>query len=232
MKFQPMLKYCISLILVFSSAVLIAQETVSTDTIPVKLKYGLRLGIDLYNPIQTLITPDNKTYEIVADYRIKPRLFIAAELGTTENLTTLDYLSFRTEGSYIKGGIDYNSYNNWRGMDNMIYFGARLGYSTFSQELLSFTSNASPFFEEIQIDAPQKFDNLNAQWFEIVFGIKAETLNNLYMGFSFRSKFLISAKEPENFKNLYIPGFNRVFLNNTGFGFNYTLSYLIPFKKK
>jgi hypothetical protein len=39
-------------------------------------------------------------------------------------------------------------------------------------------------------------------------------------------------KEPENFKSLYAPGFNRIFESGTGFGFNYTLTYLIPFQKK
>ncbi len=229
MKAKPMLKYCISLICVFTSLLCFAQEQ---DTTVVKLKYGLRIGIDLYNPLQKAITPDRKAFEIVADYRIKQNLYIAAELGTTDKLTRLDYMQFTTNGSYIKAGVDFSTYKNWKGMDNLIYFGGRLGYSTFSHNLLNYTINSTPFFGEIPITTPQKFNNLSAKWFEIVFGLKAETFNNLFLGFSFRSKFLISATEPVNFKNLFIPGFNRVFLNNTGFGFNYTLSYLIPFKKK
>jgi hypothetical protein len=31
---------------------------------------------------------------------------------------------------------------------------------------------------------------------------------------------------------LYIPGFERVFSNDTGFSFNYSISYLIPIYKK
>ena len=37
---------------------------------------------------------------------------------------------------------------------------------------------------------------------------------------------------PDNFKSLYVPGFNRVFETETGFGFNYTISYIIPFFNK
>jgi len=224
-----MLKYCINIVFILLVSIAFGQKK---DTIVIKHKYGLRIGIDIYNPLKSLITPSRKSYEVVADYRLTNKLFIAGEAGTTNNLTTVDYMQFNTAGKYVKAGIDYNSYKNWLGMDNMIYFGARLGFSNFSQELLSYTINAHPFFAEVPITTPQKFDNLSAKWFEFVFGIKVQTLNNLYMGFSFRSKFLISAKEPPNFKNLYIPGFDRVFLNNTGFGFNYTLSYLIPFKKK
>jgi len=43
---------------------------------------------------------------------------------------------------------------------------------------------------------------------------------------------LISSKELDNFDNLFIPGFNKVFLNNNGFSFNYTISYLIPIYRK
>ena len=39
--------------------------------------------------------------------------------------------------------------------------------------------------------------------------------------------------EPENFENLYIPGFGRTFdSGNFGVGFGYNVSYLIPLYKK
>ena len=229
MKQRHKLKYYINIVLLLLVCNAFGQKK---DSIIIKHKYGLRVGIDLYNPLQSTITPERKVYEIVADYRLTYKLFIAGEAGTTDYLTKVDYMQFNTNGTYIKAGIDYNAYHNWLGMDNMIYFGGRIGYSNFSQTLLRYTINSKPFFDEVPITTPKKFNNLNAKWIEIVFGIKVETFSNLYLGFSFRSKFLVSDKEPDNFKNLYIPGFNRVFLNNTGFGFNYTLSYLIPFKKK
>ena len=43
----------------------------------------------------------------------------------------------------------------------------------------------------------------------------------------------MSNKEPEGFANLYIPGFNKTYEDSKfGAGFNYTLSYFIPFYKK
>ncbi|MEN8703953.1 MAG: DUF6048 family protein, partial [Polaribacter sp.] len=53
-----------------------------------------------------------------------------------------------------------------------------------------------------------------------------------FVGFSVSYKVLMSAKEPDNFKTLFAPGFNRIFESRTGFGFNYTISYTIPFAKK
>ena len=59
-----------------------------------------------------------------------------------------------------------------------------------------------------------------------------EVLNNLFLTTGVQFKKLISSKQPDGFANLYIPGFNKVLTGNGGFGFNYTISYLIPFYKK
>ena len=118
-------------------------------------------------------------------------------------------------------------------MENEIYVGVRYGFSTFSQTLHNYTINNDALLDASQaIKEGRKFDGLNAQWAEFIVGIKAEVFNNFYIGFSFSGKKMISSKEPDGFKNLFVPGFNRVFLNNSGFGFNYTISYLIPLYKK
>ncbi|MFT7252531.1 MAG: hypothetical protein ACI9FW_002293, partial [Flavobacterium sp.] len=39
-------------------------------------------------------------------------------------------------------------------------------------------------------------------------------------------------KKPNNFDNLFIPGFNRTYDGKFGTGFNYTVSYMIPIYKK
>ncbi|MGB0256953.1 MAG: DUF6048 family protein, partial [Flavobacteriaceae bacterium] len=73
--------------------------------------------------------------------------------------------------------------------------------------------------------------DLNAQWMEFLAGIKVQLFNNLYMGFSLRLNVLANQTAPENFANLYIPGFNKVTDENRfGIGFNYTLSYALPFR--
>ncbi len=228
------LKYFISIIFLLCSTISFSQGIGSqqNDTI-YKNKYGLRVGIDLYNPVYTFIDDSRKGLELVGDYRISSKLFIAAELGYVENTTDEDFVNFTTNGSYIKAGVDYNAYENWLDMENMIYVGFRYGFSSFSQTLNSFTINNDPFYDNIsEVETGEKLDGLNAHWGEIVLGVKAELFNNLYLGFSFSGKKILSSKQPDNFKNLFAPGFNRVFLNNSGFGINYTISYLIPLYKK
>jgi hypothetical protein len=43
---------------------------------------------------------------------------------------------------------------------------------------------------------------------------------------------LLSESKPDNFANLYIPGFNRTYEGSFGAGFNYSISYFIPLYKK
>jgi len=131
-------------------------------------------------------------FEIMGDYRIKEKLYIAAEMGFEEKNTTNDYLDITTRGSYIKGGIDINLYDNWLDMDNMIYAGFRVGV-----------------------------------------GMKAELLNNLYLGLNVQLKISVNQTIPNNFDNVYIPGFGKTYDTSAiGAGYSYFLAYRIPLYKK
>lgn len=53
------------------------------------------------------------------------------------------------------------------------------------------------------------------------------------MGLSLRLNRLLNEEKPENFGNLYIPGFNKVLEeNNFGVGIAYSIFYQIPIFKK
>lgn len=108
----------------------------------------------------------------------------------------------------------------------------RYGISSFSQKLNNYTVyNTNHYFGENAVVEGQKFDGLSAHWAEIVTGIKAELVNNLYIGFNVRLNYLIGNNKPENFDNLYIPGFNKTYNGKFGTGFSYTISYFIPLYK-
>ncbi len=223
-------------ILIFTISILITVSVKSQqqqDTIKIKENYGLRLGIDLSQPIISLFDEDSKGFEILGDFRFKKNLYAAVELGFQEKTIQEDFLNFTTKGSYIKVGVNYNAYENWIGMTNEIYAGVRYGMSFFSQTLNNYTINVKgTYFNPDNIEPNTEFNDLTAQWIDFVFGLKVETFNNLYLGASFSIKKMMNTIEPDNFKNLHVPGFNRVFSNDLGVGFNYSLSYLIPLFKK
>ena len=185
--------------------------------------------------MRSFIDDDYKGFEINADYRLSKSWYIAGELGTEEKATKEALFSANTSGSYFKAGVDYNMYKNWQGMENMIYSGFRVGAATFKQSLNSFTVyNTDQYWAPQLTDETQKeFSGLTALWAELMIGIKARVFNNFYVGANVQLKRLITDDKPENFENVYIPGFNRTYdSGNIGVGFGYNISYLIPLYKK
>jgi len=210
------------------------KSTTKKDSIPVKKeRYGLRVGVDLFKLTRSFYETDYSGLELVGDYRLTRRHYLAAEIGNENKTVDDDQVNFTTKGTYIKVGFDYNSFQNWGNMENIISVGLRYGVSSFSQKLNSYQIyNPNPYFGESPvIISGENFDGLSAQWIEVVAGMKAEVFNNIFVGFSFRLNRLMSQKIPNNFDNLYIPGFNRTYNGAFGVGFNYTVSYFIPLYK-
>lgn len=210
------------------------KSTIKKDSIPVKKeRYGLRLGVDLFKLTRSFYETDYRGLELVGDYRLTRRHYLAAEIGNENKTIDDDQVNFTTKGTYIKVGFDFNSFQNWGNMENIVSVGLRYGVSSFSQTLNSYQIyNPNPYFGESPVIISGKnFDGLSAQWIEVVAGMKAEVFNNVFVGFSFRLNRLISQKIPNNFDNLYIPGFNRTYDGAFGVGFNYTVSYFIPLYK-
>ncbi|MEC3908580.1 DUF6048 family protein [Tamlana sp. 2201CG12-4] len=230
-----------SLILMFAFCVTLSAQNdsivnpVKKDSTATKLKYGLRIGADIGKILRSSFDDDYTGFEIIGDFRLKERLYIAGEIGVEEKNTVTDYLNITSKGSYLKAGIDYNMYDNWLDMDNMVFAGFRIGASTFSHDLNNFTVYTTNQYWAPQFtsDVKQEFSGLTAFWAEIILGIKAELLTNLYMGLNVQLKFLASETVPENFENVYIPGFNKTYDSSSiGVGYSYTLSYRIPLYKK
>jgi hypothetical protein len=228
-----MLRYIISISLILAGISLTAQvNKKEKDTVAYKDRYGIRVGLDVVLPFYTLFSDDNKGFEIVGDFRLSKRFFLASELGYRDYTRQEDFFNFSSSGQYIKLGADYNAYKNWLGMENMIVVGLRYAFSTFDQTLNEYDINTDPFVPVRTETEGVTYDGLNAQWVELVLGLKVEVLHNVFLGVSFRGNTMITSKQPDNFKNLYVPGFGDVSFNNKGFSFNYTLSYLIPIYRK
>jgi hypothetical protein len=191
------------------------------------------LGIDAHRLTKSLYNDNYKGLELVGDYRITKKFYAAGELGNEEKTTADDNLNYTTKGTYFKVGFDYNAYENWLDMENMIFIGMRAGVGSFNHKLNSFTIYQPGNYYGINTNTSnQEFNGLSATWLEVVSGLKAEVINNLYVGFSLRLNYLMSNNEPEGFANLYIPGFNKTYENSKfGAGINYSISYFIPFYK-
>tara|TARA_B100000214_G_scaffold151217_1_gene108221 strand:+ start:1161 stop:1901 length:741 start_codon:yes stop_codon:yes gene_type:complete len=213
-----------------------------TDSIIPKQKLinidKLSIGIDLYRPIYSNINDDDLSYELITTLRIFEDFSIASEIGSLDRYIEDENVNFTSSGEYIKFGFDYNLYNNWTGMDNSIYLGIRFATSNFNNKIDNYTvRNPDSYWSNTVTDGYEvvNHSNQNANWLEFLVGIKVETIKNIYFGISLRLNRLLSNSSPNNFSNLYIPGFNKVTDDNSwGSGFNYTLTYSLPlnFNKK
>ncbi|GGW61897.1 hypothetical protein GCM10008085_11890 [Winogradskyella epiphytica] len=206
------------------------------DTLVYKQKYGLRIGADLSKLGRSFLDDNYTGFEILGDYRLTKRIYIAGEIGNEERTLENEVLSNSTKGSYFKGGIDINFYKNWLDMENMIYAGFRVGAATFSQTLNSYSIynvNNQYWDQQYAVEAGTEFSGLTALWTELKVGIKAEIFNNLFAGINVQLKVLLSETEPNGYENLYVPGFNRTYDSSAfGAGYGFNLSYLIPIFKK
>ncbi|KAF2081632.1 DUF6048 family protein [Flavobacterium sharifuzzamanii] len=212
----------------------IQEAQAPKDSVVKTDRYGLRVGVDLYKLTRGLYDKNYKGVEFVGDWRLTKKYYIAAELGYEDKTTEDDRLTSAANGTYLKAGFDYNFYQNWLDMENLITIGLRGGFSSFSQELINYKIyNPNPYWGELPpITEGQKYNGLTATWLEVAMGLKAQVFRNVFVGFGVQLKLLTTNKEPNNFENLYIPGFNRTYDGNFGIGFNYTVSYFIPIYKK
>ena len=207
----------------------------SQEKIPLKL----RLGVDLYRIILSQVNDNFNGFEVVGDFQIGEDLFLALELGNVKTTKNVDQVNFTTSGGYFKLGFDYNMLENLEGMNNNISVGLRFASSSHSQVLNSYTIlDRSRFWSSSDLPVERGYAtgerlNLSAQWLEFVAGFKVQLIKNIYMGLSLRLNRLLGDKMPENFDNVYIPGFNKKTEENKfGAGFNYTLTYSIPILSK
>ena len=238
-----MSRYFISL-LVFSVVTLgfsqsEAPNQQESDSMAHKLEYGLRVGIDLSRPVLSFATDGYTGIEFVGDYRFSDRVWLAGELGNEKRTDQEDLYNFTTSGSYLKLGVDYNTYQNWYGMNNSITIGGRYAVASFSQTLNEYQIYDSNRYFGPDNDfvvggtEPEEFSGLNATWLEMVVGMKAELFANIYIGMSVRLGHLVTNKEADRFPNLWIPGFNKVTDGaKWGVGYNYSISYFLPLYKK
>lgn len=217
------------------------KDSISSDEDLVEVKvvkrvrtpFQLRIGVDLSKPIRGLNNDDFSGIEFVGDLQFSEKIFIALEIGNESKTTQSEQINFSTNGNYIKAGLDFTISQSIEGLNNQLFLGFRFGLSSHSQQVNRYVVwNFNRFWPEREVtqsSAIKIHEPLSANWMEIVGGIKTEILLNFFMAFSLRLNYLLSDKIPDNFDNLYIPGFHKKTDNNEfGVGFNYTLTYALP----
>lgn len=232
MKKMYIFSYFISLFFFYLSVT--AQEEQNTkkrDSIFYKERYGLMIGADVYKLARSFYDDEYTGFEVNGDFRFTQKIWLSAELGFEELTFNEAYINAKTSGSYIKVGANYNFYDNWIGMDNLLYGGFRLGFASFSQDLNGYRITVRDnYFEPNFREINRNFSGLTALWAEFQGGIRVELMKNLFLGAHVQLKVMVSQAELVNFESLNVPGFNRTYTDSSiGAGFGYSIRYFIPF---
>lgn len=232
MKQLGILKFFISLIFILLFNSNLTSQT-EQDSLITKNKYGIRIGLDISKQIR-MLTEEYNGLSLYGDIKIKERLFIVAEVGRDNKNINNENLKSKFSGNYIKTGLNYNLYNNLPGLNNEIYVGFRIATSKFESEVFEYSIyNKDQYWSQDRVQDNILYKDLNANWIELIVGFNTELTNNLFMGASLRLNRMIKQKKPANFKNLFVPGFNKVTENNNfGTAITYSIIYQIPIIKK
>ena len=202
-----------------------AQDTIRY---PINAMKGIRVGVDFSKLLLPLIYKGERMgFEATADIYVKGNIFAAAEAGWLNvNLDREEY-HYRENGIYGKLGADYNLLKSRRPNSNdIVYIGARYALSVFTHQADKII--VPGYFWPDVTDGIIPKNTMQAHWLELLLGVKAEVLNNLYAGLTFRFKFRMVSPKDDYSTPYLIPGYG---YGNSGFelGINYCVSYNIHF---
>lgn len=189
-------------------------------------KYGFRVGLDLSRIPMHYLNPYRTDLEIHTDVRVDSDLYVALDGGW--NRTRLDnkpVFQYNSQGVFLKAGVDYNLMKRkFPAEANLLYLGFRYGIARMQRQIPAYQVN-DPYWGDLQGHFSSK--TLLPQWAELLVGIKAEVLNNLFVGWSLHTRILITQNLDPQVRPYLIPGFGKA-TTNAVFDMSYAVSYRIP----
>jgi hypothetical protein len=191
---------------------------------------ALRVGADPGTFLYMLFSEKRGFFEAEADIDID-RFFLVANYGLSS--FRLDESTYRYEntGSYLRFGADFNLMHDDPN-NNITFIGLRYASASFSDKL-DYNTQAVIQTETGWPNTVETVSNdrLRAGWLEMDAGIKIRVVKQLYLGFTVRYKLFLKVTGQETMRPYFVPGFGKN-IGASAFGFNYYVSYRLPFRKK
>lgn len=191
---------------------------------------AIRLGGDPGTLGYMLFSEKRGFFEAEADIDID-RFFVVANYGISSYKLDEPTYVYENNGTYFRIGADINFMDKDPNL-NVVFFGLRYATSSFNDKLdydtqaIIQSETGWPNTRESNSN-----DNAKANWYEMVAGLKIRVVKQLYMGFTLRFKTALTTKQIDNLRPYYIPGYGKN-IDTSAFGFNYYISYRLPFRKK
>ena len=191
--------------------------------------YGPRIGVNLAPFAGYFFSPAVIGAEASLDFETFPDIYPIFELGFSNMNDSVDDASYSSGGVYARVGMDYNLLDTKdRSIHHAITVGFRYATSVFKQNAENIIV-PSDYWDDLLIESYE--NTLNGHWLELVGGINAEVVPNLFFGWTVRYKILLNPGMDPQIAPLLIPGYGNG-TDNKGLGFTYSISYKIPLLKR
>lgn len=206
-----------------------AQKKTSepADTARVALFNGFMIQADIASAVASALSNgESYSYEAGLQFDFKHKYYPIVELGVAgANKTTADNIGFTTNAPFGRIGVDFNilkKKKDSKPTNNLFLVGLRLGMSNFKYKITNVTINNDYWGGSEVVD----YSNIPAAtkvWWELAAGVRVEVIKNIYMGWTVRTKNLLSQDAEGQVSPWYVPGYGISASGN--WGVNYTIGY-------
>ncbi len=191
---------------------------------PIQIK-GVRFGLNVGRFSDYIFKPERISYEGSVDLNLSNKYFGVIEAGFSEVILNKDIYDYRSNGYFVKAGMDKNLLKKYP--SDFLGIGFRIGNAQFSHSASNIVTE-SERWSTTQTSIENESHSF--YWFEASFGLKGEVFKNVYLGWSGLVKIKMSSVD-ENFIPYNIPGFGK-YSGSVKLGVNYYIYYQIPFNRK
>lgn len=211
--------YIISIVITTISASVGAQDSI-------KVPLNIRIGFDAVGPVSYFKDRNNLNIEGFLSIDRNTKSSLVLEAGY-QNFQYSQYnYSYRSEGVFIRGGIDFNTIHPFLAQGK--YFagvGLRYGLSIYNSEISSFR------YENYWGSGTGSIaSSLHAAHFiEISPGIKTEVFKNVSIGWNLRLRLMVYPGTSKDLKPVSVPGYGNG-VKSFSPGMNYHIIINIPYK--
>ncbi len=227
---KPLLSIALFFFVALNAQAQDEERKVVNDTL--ERTTALRVGVDLVRPIIGLNDTLRNGFEGIFDIRVYRRLFLAGSVGweSYDYVTESVPSTYSAKGMFFRLGVDYDLLDMTG--DDGVFLGARYAMSpSFTRTIGTFSSNPSEVWGDSFSGGPNTLSQ-TAMWLEGVVSLKVQVVKNLFVGASARVNLMLHTTNDPYAYDHPVPGFGRHRREPVNIGFNYYISYQIPFKRK
>lgn len=195
------------------------------------LPSAVRMGVELGNFGYSFIDKRMNSFrEFTADVDFH-KYFLVVDYGHTSFSVNETYFDYSSEGSYFRIGPDINFIKD-RSRNDVLFLGLRYGFGSFDETIQYSTSNEIQQQEYWpQTTVTENFQDIGFRWLEVNSGLRANVIDNFYMGFTLRIKFGLNVNSDKSFTSYYLPGYGKESFR-PNFGGSYYIYYRLQFREK